>query len=231
MDGAKRILQKLGLYRFAVACYMRARYLRHRLTRSGYFRKTAITRACRAGPVRLHLGCGERLLPGWLNADIYHGDIYLDITKSLPFPAASVDRAYSHHLIEHVELQQFVAFLSELARVMKPGGSLHFVTPDLDRLIAAYQNPLANQDLIAHYCQSTAFAHPVEMFNQELRQNGEHRYIYNLDFLKFLFERAGFTNVRMVEYDHSPIPDLAGLDDHGYRIIDRISLAVEAEKA
>jgi hypothetical protein len=51
---------------------------------------------------RLHLGAGPRLLPGWLNSDLVTGDIYLDITRRLPLPDASLDYVYGEHVIEHV---------------------------------------------------------------------------------------------------------------------------------
>lgn len=230
MSKLKNILRQLGLYKIAVAINMRLRGFVHRLFRGGLARKNIIVRALINGPLKVHLGCGERIFPGWVNADIYNGDIFLDITQALPFPDKSVDRVYAHHLIEHIELSQFLAFLKELARVCQPRATLRFVTPDLKRLTAAYAHPEINQDLIAHYCQNTLFQHPVEMFNQELRQNGEHRYIYDFDFLKALLNRVGFSGVREEAYNNSKIPELNGLDDHGYTMIDRISLVIEADR-
>ncbi len=62
-------------------------------------------------------GMSERVLPV-----LYDG-------VRLPLPAASVDCAISFEVLEHVENEEQV--LSELARVVRPGGSLAVSVPNL----------------------------------------------------------------------------------------------------
>lgn len=229
-DQIKKFLRHLGLYSWAVNSRIRFKAIIHRLAKSGEYRESFIRKFSSVGEIKLQLGCGERILPGWLNADIYRGDIYIDITKILPLADSSVSRIYSHHLIEHVGLSQLVSLFKEMFRILKPGGRIRLVTPDLKKLIYIYQHPEQNEDIIRHYCQSTGFVHPVEAFNQEMRQNGEHRYIYDFAFLKILLENCGFSGVSEFPYTESGDHDFAGLDDHGYQMIGRISLCLEAEK-
>src|SRR6185437_10267652 len=53
----------------------------------------------------LHLGCGPKYLPGFVNIDanpMHKTDILLDIRCGLPFASNSVDSIYSTHMIEHL---------------------------------------------------------------------------------------------------------------------------------
>ena len=83
------------------------------------------TRAPSSGTVRIHLGPGrEKYLPGWINVDAntFSGkcDVWADLRNPLPFRDASVDGAYSHHVIEH--LPDLPGHFVDVFRVLKPGG-------------------------------------------------------------------------------------------------------------
>ena len=62
--------------------------------------------SARAGQtVRVHLGPGQKnYLPGWVNVDANFLtakiDVWANLADPLPFPDASVDAIYSHHVIE-----------------------------------------------------------------------------------------------------------------------------------
>jgi len=182
-------------------------------------------------PIRkLHLGCGERLLQGWLNADIYNGDIYLDITKKLPFKSNSIDLVYSHHVIEHITLAQFKDLIAELYRVMKPGAWAHIVTPDLKKIVHVYSRPEEHEDLIEYYCKDDSLIGPAHYVNVAMRQEQEHLYIYDFTLLQTLFQNVGFREMVSCEYGESRVDELKGIDDHGYKMIDKISLTIELKK-
>lgn len=86
--------------------------------------------------MRLHLGCGQHLWPGWVNVDA-HGepDIVSDCRK-LPFDADYADEIQAIHFIEHVPRMQLESMLSDWNRVMKPGGKLVVEIPSLDKIAA-----------------------------------------------------------------------------------------------
>ncbi len=106
--------------------------------------------------VKLHFGCGPRILKGWLNIDLmfepyeeylkYYTDkfypskirggindfIAIDITKtSLPLPDGSVDVIFHEDFLEHISQRDQIAFLAETLRVLKPGGVHRVNTPNL----------------------------------------------------------------------------------------------------
>jgi len=84
--------------------------------------------------VRLHLGCGKSILPGWVNLDarpLPGVDVVFDLDDCartpLPFPDDSVDEILASHVIEH--LSRPLPFMQELHRVAKPGARAVFRVP------------------------------------------------------------------------------------------------------
>ncbi|MVN86718.1 methyltransferase domain-containing protein [Deinococcus sp. HMF7620] len=75
--------------------------------------------------VRLNVGCGRTILPGWLNLDIQHlpgVDVVADLeacrTTPLPLEDESVDEFLLSHVIEHI--RDSLAMMQELYRVATP---------------------------------------------------------------------------------------------------------------
>ena len=90
---------------------------------------------------RLHLGCGQTMLPGWLNVDLVGRqpiDLALDLRKRLPFPDGLIDAVFHEHLIEHLTYHDAIQVLSECARVLRPGGILRVTVPDFGRYLNSY---------------------------------------------------------------------------------------------
>ncbi|MFZ5906228.1 MAG: methyltransferase domain-containing protein [Nitrospirota bacterium] len=90
-------------------------------------------------PLRLHLGCGEQHLDGYINIDYppaEHGvmkikaDIHADIIK-LEFPPGSVDEIRLHHVFEHFNRVTALVQLIKWHQWLKTGGTLRIETPDL----------------------------------------------------------------------------------------------------
>src|ERR1051326_2208138 len=54
-----------------------------------------------------------------------------DLSQPLPFAENSISAVYASHVLEHLYRSQAVALLSECKRVLKPGGVLRLVVPDL----------------------------------------------------------------------------------------------------
>jgi len=91
-------------------------------------------------PLRLHLGCGERRIEGYVNVDLAPGaqsimatraDVFGDVAE-LRFPAASVDEVRSHHVFEHFPRVEALALLVRWHEWLRLGGRLVIETPDLE---------------------------------------------------------------------------------------------------
>jgi SAM-dependent methyltransferase len=82
-------------------------------------------------PVALDLGCGDqRQYPENVGVDRrVTGSVAVcaDLSASLPFRSASVDRIWVVHLLEH--LIDFLALVDECHRVLRPRGVLHVLSP------------------------------------------------------------------------------------------------------
>jgi SAM-dependent methyltransferase len=58
--------------------------------------------------------------------------------KGFPFPDNSFDAAYSSHVLEHFTLEQGEYLLKEALRVLRPGGLLRIVVPDLETTLREF---------------------------------------------------------------------------------------------
>src|SRR5262245_46493744 len=54
-----------------------------------------------------------------------------DLRKGIPFPDQAFDFVYHSHFLEHLSKECAPSFLKECHRVLKPGGTLRVVVPDL----------------------------------------------------------------------------------------------------
>ena len=62
----------------------------------------------------------------------------MNILKGLPFPEGTFDAAYSAQFIEHLTLSEGKLVLENVAKVLKPGGVIRLVTPDLEEICTTY---------------------------------------------------------------------------------------------
>ena len=94
----------------------------------------------RKDSLRLHLGCGNNHLEGFINIDwrkTHATDLVCDIMK-LPYPDYSVSVIETYHVIEHLSRHDFPKALKEWYRVLIPGGKLIIECPDFDELLKRY---------------------------------------------------------------------------------------------
>lgn len=80
---------------------------------------------------RLHLGCGNEILPGWVNHDLVAlpgVDVVHDLTAfPWPFPDHAFEEVRLFHVLEH--LPDPVRTMEELHRVCAPGGRVTIRVP------------------------------------------------------------------------------------------------------
>lgn len=90
---------------------------------------------------KLHLGCGDIILAGYLNCDLYNpkAEFKCDV-KELPFENDSIEEIYASHLIEHFDFKEAFVVLKEWYRVLKQGGKLIVETPDFLNLCKLFIN-------------------------------------------------------------------------------------------
>jgi predicted SAM-dependent methyltransferase len=163
---------------------------------------------------RLHWGCGDKPVPGWLNSDRRQTpgiDVVADIRHGLPLADRSIDYAVAIHALQDLAWLEIVPALKELRRVLRPGGVLRLGLPDMDRAIAAYQRGDAAYFHVPDHDAKSVGGKLVA----QLIWYGSTRTPMNFEAAREFLEQAGFAGVRRCEPGEtgSPYPQIASLDD------------------
>ena len=180
--------------------------------------------------VRLHLGCGKRILDGWIHidrADFEHIQINGSIGDLSMFEDNSVDQIYSAHSLEYFDTEESLNVLREWNRVMKPGAQLNVAVPDFKKLVTIYETTATLKNIMG------------PLFGRMLIEKNliYHKCVYDRQSLTALLQSSGFRDIK--EYD--PVAFLVNLDpkfdDHSLAFfphMDRngiqLSLCIEGRK-
>jgi SAM-dependent methyltransferase len=178
---------------------------------------------------KLHLGCGGRLLPGWLNSDFHVSRrklfdvrvslIQIDCTRQLQIADDSFDYVYSEHMHEHLDYASGSALLYEIHRVLKPGGTVRIALPDLDFYLRMFGSDRSYSEY------STAFQDQIwrtdglngapldkATFLNFLFKGSGHKYIYSREGLRSQMQNAGFASARICQPGKSDNLELCDLE-------------------
>jgi SAM-dependent methyltransferase len=175
---------------------------------------------------RLNWGCGASGEPGWINSDIKEGpgiDIPCDIRDGLPLETDSIEYAVSIHALPELTYPDLVPALTELRRVLKPGGVLRLCLPDLLRGVEAYERGDRSYFLVPDEVARTIGG----KLAVQLTWYGYSRSLFTPDFAEELLLKAGFSSVEHVSYGEtsSRYPGIVELDNRKPE-----SLFIEATK-
>lgn len=164
---------------------------------------------------KLHIGCGEKRLSGWLNIDIEGNaaDLHHDMMNPLPFPTGSVELVYNEHFLEHLTAEQGVAALREFHRVLRVGGVLRVAMPDLRYILFRYFWRWRAQEWIKRY-DYDHLQTPAEMVNLCFHEWG-HRHLYDHPELIRRLREAGFHRWRRASFGRSVHAELRRLETRG----------------
>lgn len=156
---------------------------------------------------RLHVGCGRSPIPGWLNVDqlpLPGVDRVLDVGEGLPFEDVSF--LYAEHFLEHLSLQEGLAFLRGCRRVLSPSGVIRLSTPNLDWVMKTHYRlgQWSSEEEALVDCLKT---------NRAFHGWG-HQFLYNRQTLTLALRTAGFERVSFHTYGESDRAELSGLEQH-----------------
>lgn len=139
--------------------------------------------------MRLHLGCGRRLWPGWTNVDaVAEGaDVRCDI-RALPFDAESADEIAAIHVWEHIHLHEVADVMREWLRVLKPGGTITLEMPCRDNVFRFIREGVTDPSLTIY----PMFSPPGTVANEY----DLHKWLWSRDEIRALMDACGMVDVR-----------------------------------
>lgn len=140
--------------------------------------------------IKLHLGCQEKYLEGYVNIDLppsehtaqeVKADIYADV-RELDYETKTIDEVRSHHLLEHFSRQGALVLLARWHRWLKIGGLLMVETPDFEESAKKFVSASINdQFVLARHIfgsHEASWAYHMDFWS-------ESKYRYVLDLLGF----------------------------------------------
>jgi len=172
--------------------------------------------------LKLHLGCGPDVKPGWVNIDLQvpppHNSvpsttpptfaIDSDLRRPLPLENDSCAYIYSCHFFEHLNRQHGEALMEDCYRVLRPGGIFRIVLPDFKKTFAAY---LAGDRDFFDLVENGGFLPRCEngqrlmsdFVNFSVYQSGEHKQVYDEQTIEHLLKKMGYSRVAISEVDEN----------------------------
>lgn len=137
--------------------------------------------------------------------------VHHNLRYGIPFTDDSAEAIYSSHLLEHLDKSAGVALIDEAFRVLRPGGVIRLVVPDMDFVLSLWERG-SKEEALEYF-----FTPPSTL--------GQHKYMYDSNLLSGLLESAGFVEARICQPGEGEVPDLELLD-----LRPRDSLHIEARK-
>jgi predicted SAM-dependent methyltransferase len=130
-----------------------------------------------------------------------------DCRKPLELPDASVDHILCSHFLEHVFPEDRTNILNDFMRVLKPGGTLHIILPDLEDQIRKYLNrkaqnlPDAADDFVAETLLSKESKGSVRYRLMEFGGGFglQHRWMYDHASISNIVTKMGFQIIEKTE--------------------------------
>lgn len=195
--------------------------------------------------LKLNIGCGVSGIAGWCNIDNsptvllsrfplarqlfrtpdWPRDVHrINVLRGLPFPDASVTCIYSSHLLQGLTHEESLVLLEECFRVLRSGGVLRVVVPDLELVVKNY---LADRDPQASHKFMRRLNPPTSALRDLLRKGRRYAQMFDARSLTRLFIDAGFSCPEVSAFKESRIPEIAALELDQRR---NESLYVEATK-
>lgn len=170
-------------------------------------------------PVKVVFGGHWAEVEGWLLLD----EKDQDITRPLRLPDASLDVAFTEHVVEHIELYDALRFFRELARVVKPGGRLRCVVPTLEAMNDAdlstpearsymgntIGHAFGREELLVRELtgQSLIAVAPRILFVNFMFYGHGHRFIWTADLLADALRWCGFTTAEPCPIGVGAVPE------------------------
>jgi predicted SAM-dependent methyltransferase len=182
--------------------------------------------AIESNTIKLHLGCGDKKIEGFINVDIRHlptVDVVDDIALLNKFENNSVNLIYVSHVLEHFGRREYMSVLNRWYDLLKQGGILRIAIPDFEKIVEHY-NQYKNLEVLRGFLYG----------GQNYKEN-YHYCIWDFETIKNDLNSIGFSQVSLYDWrltEHADIDDysqsyLPHMDKENGKLM---SLNIEAKK-
>jgi hypothetical protein len=153
--------------------------------------------------MKLHLGCGDKNLSGYLNVDIRDNllcDHYCDVKTMDGFDANVAEEIYACHVLEHFGRHEYFKVLERWTQILQKNGILKISVPDINAVLKMYNSGYSLKKLWGFIYGGQTYA------------TNYHYVGFDYETLKFDLESLGYHNIRIWDWretDHSHIDDFS----------------------
>ena len=165
--------------------------------------------------VKLNIGCGIRVVPGFINVDkmftleqltnkegpfknsaMQDGVQYVQAdARELPFDNSYADYIESVDMIEHIPMRDTKQVLSEMYRVLKKKGEIRIMTTNFDELAKLWTEFVDGKD-IDFTDPNNQFFNLAEVIYGNQHHGGEYHVApFNPRYMHALLKYVGFTDI------------------------------------
>lgn len=150
---------------------------------------------------RLHLGCGKKVIPGWINIDAVPvaQNVHMDDVSVLStIDDASSDEIYACHVLEHFGRNSISFVLETWFRKLKPGGLIRISVPDIQAVFEKYQQGTPLKELIGL------------LYGGQRNEYDYHKIGFDFVTISSIMTSVGFVDIKRYDWqnvDHSSMDD------------------------
>ncbi len=122
-------------------------------------------------------------------------DVIADFEYFLPFGDQEFDGIFSQYALEHISYPKIPQFLSEIHRILAPGGKIVIVTANTEAQLEWLRSHPDGWDDKDYYTASSEL-----LFGSQDYPENTHKNFFSPYILKAVFERAGFEQIKTTPY-------------------------------
>lgn len=147
--------------------------------------------------IKLEIGCGKKPREGYSTCDIRDLPAvdYVCNADDLPFEDNSVEEVYSRHVAEHFTLKEFLKVLEEWNRVLKVGGTIYIICPNLLWHLQQILDGTHESFYTKKSGKNARFWGFGSLFGWQQDEYDVHKFGYYFELLKDILATFGFDDV------------------------------------
>ena len=157
----------------------------------------------------------------------------INLLKGIPLDDETVDFIYCSHFVEHLTHKDVIKLLKDCYRILKPGGWIRVICPDLRIITSKYLEgnteyvlfKSKKSDLSHAFIKSLLLSANRSFLERIFFSSNLHCCMYDYNSLSSLLSKCGFACIEKRQYKEGITPDINQLDSRPEE-----SLFVEAQK-